>query len=52
MLPDLYQALIDYAAHYAQTYGREEPVIELIPAMLTAFLESDKAFGKSRRSIG
>jgi hypothetical protein len=52
VLPDLHQALIDYAALYAQTYGREEPVIELIPAMLAAFLESDKAFGKSRRSIG
>jgi hypothetical protein len=52
VLPDLHQALTDYAALYAQTYGREEPVIELIPAMLAAFLESDKAFGKSRRSIG
>jgi hypothetical protein len=52
VLPDLHQALIDYAALYAQTYGREEPVIELIPAMLAAFPESDKAFGKSRRSIG
>jgi hypothetical protein len=38
----------DNAALYAQTYGREEPVIELIPAMLTAFLESDRAFARAR----
>lgn len=47
--PDLHQALNDYAALYAQTYGREEPVAELIPAMLAAFLDSDKAFARSRR---
>ena len=38
VLPDLHQALTDYAALYAQTYGREEPLAELITAMLTAFL--------------
>lgn len=48
ILPDLHQALCDYAALYAQTYGREEPVAELIPAMLAAFLESDRAFSRSR----
>ncbi|MFL0415421.1 DUF2274 domain-containing protein [Sphingomonas sp. 179-A 2A2 NHS] len=47
--PDLHQALNDYAALYAQVYGREEPVADLIPAMLAAFLESDKAFVRSRR---
>ncbi|MFM6830132.1 MAG: DUF2274 domain-containing protein [Novosphingobium sp.] len=26
LLPDLYQALSDYAAFYAQAYGREETV--------------------------
>lgn len=46
--PDLYQALTDYAALYAQTYGREEPLADLIPAMLIAFLESDRAFHKAR----
>ncbi len=48
VLPDLHQALIDYAALYAQTYDRDEPVAELIPAMLAAFLESDKGFARSR----
>lgn len=48
MMPDLHQALMDYAALYAQAYGRDEPVTELIPAMLGAFLESDRGFSKAR----
>jgi len=36
-----------YAALYAEAYSREESVAELIPAMLTAFLESDRAFAKA-----
>lgn len=48
VLPDLHQALADYAALYAQTYGRDEPVAELIPAMLAAFLESNRAFVRER----
>jgi hypothetical protein len=48
VMPDLNQALNDYAAFYAQAYGREEPVVDLIPAMLAAFLESDRAFSKAR----
>lgn len=51
VMPDLHQALTDYAALYAQTYGREEPVTELIPAMLGAFLESDRAFIRSRNRL-
>jgi hypothetical protein len=47
-MPDLHQALCDYAAFYNQTYGRDEPVAELIPAMLSAFLESDRAFMRGR----
>ncbi|WP_242129288.1 DUF2274 domain-containing protein [Sphingobium sp. Sx8-8] len=46
--PDLQSALNDYGALYAQVYGREEPVTELIPAMLAAFLESDRGFAKAR----
>jgi len=49
--PDLHQALNDYAALYAQAYGREESVADLIPAMLAAFLDSDKAFARSRRPL-
>jgi hypothetical protein len=50
VMPDLHQALRDYAVLYASTYGREEPVIDLIPAMLTAFLESDRSFTRGRPS--
>ncbi|QNG47939.1 DUF2274 domain-containing protein [Sphingobium yanoikuyae] len=46
--PDLQSALNDYAAIYAQAYGREEPVTELIPAMLTSFLESVRNFARAR----
>jgi len=49
-MPDLHQALTDYAALYNQTYGRDEPVAELIPAMLAAFLESDRAFVRDREA--
>jgi len=48
ILPDLNQALVDYAALYAETYGRAEPMADLIPAMLAAFLESDRGFARSR----
>lgn len=50
ILPNLHQALQDYAALYAQTYGQEESVAELIPAMLASFLESDRAFARRRNS--
>ena len=46
--PDLHQALQDYATLYARAYGRDEPVAELVPAMLAAFLEGDRVFARSR----
>jgi len=46
--PDLHQMLLGYAALYAETYGRDEPVTELIPAMLVAFLDSDRGFSRAR----
>ena len=48
VMPELHQALTDYAALYAETYERDEPLAELIPAMLAAFLESDRVFARSR----
>jgi len=48
--PDLHQMLQQYATLYAVAYGREESVIELIPAMLAAFLESDRAFARMRKT--
>lgn len=47
VLPDLNQRLAEYAEFYRQTYGSEEPVAELIPAMLSAFLDSDRGFRRA-----
>ncbi|OYY90781.1 MAG: transposase [Sphingomonas sp. 28-66-16] len=52
VMPELHQRLGDYALVYAQTYGSEEPITELIPAMLAAFLDSDREFIKARRGSG
>ena len=49
LAPDLHEALKAYAALYAQTYGREESIADLVPAMLASFLESDRAFHRHRR---
>ena len=48
-MPDLNQALHDYAAVYHATYGQVESVAELIPFMLASFLEGDRAFAKARK---
>lgn len=48
VIPDLHRALVDYALLYSQAYGKEEPIADLIPAMLSAFLESDRLFMKGR----
>jgi hypothetical protein len=50
LLPDLNAALGAYAALYRETYGREESVNDLIPAMLQAFLESDREFAKTLKA--
>jgi hypothetical protein len=49
--PELNQRLLDYAAVYAESYGRLEPVLELIPAILSAFLDSDRVFARSRERL-
>jgi hypothetical protein len=46
--PDLHLMLQQYAALYAEAYGREESIAELIPAMLVSFLDSDRGFVRSR----
>lgn len=47
--PELHRKLADYAGLYEEAYGQGEPVGELIPAMLSSFLEGDKAFAQRRR---
>jgi len=51
VVPELDAALHDYARIYASTYGREETVATLIPAILTAFLGSDRGFAKARSEL-
>jgi hypothetical protein len=46
--PALNHMLQQYAAACAEVYGREEPIVELVHAMLSAFLESDRGFQRSR----
>jgi hypothetical protein len=48
--PDLHQELNDYGDLYSARYQQEEPLTELIPAMLRGFLESDRAFVRARAS--
>jgi len=50
--PELDRALRDYSEAYAAAYGEAEPVAELVPAILAAFLQSDRAFIRMRRSRG
>lgn len=44
--PELNSSLIQYAGYYEKSYGQKENVVELVPYMLQAFLESDKGFRK------
>ena len=37
-----------YAELYRERYGREEPLSELVPAMLAAFIDSDRQFKRPR----
>ena len=47
--PELDLALRQYAGLYRAAYGQAEAVADLIPFMLEAFLESDRAFAKARK---
>lgn len=49
LLPDLADALGAFAVAYERAYGKVETVAELIPSMLAAFLESDRAFTRTKR---
>lgn len=47
---ELNQALCDYQKAYEAIYGVSEKVADLIPFILEAFLESDRAFSKARKA--
>lgn len=48
--PNLERELQDYAAAYEAEYGTAESTADLIPHMLTAFLESDREFVRNRKA--
>ena len=48
VLPELAEKLEAYADAYQAAYGKAETVADLIPYMLASFLESDRAFARSR----
>ena len=49
--PTLNRSLVEYAKAYEAEYGEAEPLVELIPAMLSAFIEADRAFARRRRKV-
>jgi hypothetical protein len=51
VMPDLHRALVDYAAVYNDAYGQSEPLADLVPHMLAAFLASDREFAKARERL-
>lgn len=48
LAPSLAADLNAYADLYRECYGSEEPLTELVPAMLSAFIESDRQFKRPR----
>ena len=51
LLPELQARLTAYAAFYHQTYGSEESIADLVPAMLSAFLDGDRGFARNRGGV-
>lgn len=49
--PETHDAMIDYARVYEDAYGSKESIEELIPYMITGFLDNDHAFKKARKQI-
>ena len=49
--PDLASMLKDYAEVYRREYGQKEPVEQLVPYMIEAFLKADRAFVKAQKEL-
>ncbi len=50
--PALHANLARYADLYAASYDHSASISDLIPAMLEAFLASDRAFARQKNVIG
>jgi hypothetical protein len=51
IMPELNEALSDYAKVYQSTDGQSEVVADLVPLMLKSFLDSDRGFAKAREAL-
>lgn len=49
--PDLNRALQEYARAYEESYGEAQSATDLIPAMLDAFLASDRGFSRRLKGL-
>jgi hypothetical protein len=49
VLPELHVRLEAYSRAYEVAYGKAEPIAELIPAMLSAFLDGDRDFSRRQK---
>ena len=48
--PELHSDLTDYAFVYAETYGQDVKVSDIVPSMLRALLDSDAGFKRAQNS--
>lgn len=46
VMPELHQRLVEYAKAYQEEYGVEEQIVDLVPAMLSSFLDADRSFAR------
>ncbi len=49
--PDLTDRLNEYARRYAEVYGQDEPVAELVPYIIRKFIDDDRSFAKRKRPL-
>ena len=49
--PELNSMLRDYTELYRRQYGQKEPVEQLVPYMIEAFLKADRSFLKARKEL-
>jgi hypothetical protein len=49
--PEVYNALGDYAALHAKSYGKEAPLPDLAALMIEEFLKTDAAFKRARKAF-
>ena len=51
LAPETHDALSDYAALYAQTYGKEAALPDLAALMIEKFLDGDRKFKRARKAL-